>query len=481
MKNNQNFPFSIKKRLIASSILSVSLLILLSWTFIFYETSLEIDEVYDARLGQSSKILALSAPTLIEALNNDKTLHYDDRISDILRFASDDDSVTPYGHPYEQNILFQFYIDDKIVLKSQGAPTQFLGKEGKDGFAFTTVNQKTWRYFQLTLTKQNKTIYLIVAERQSIREELVNEIAMSTALPLLFLIPTLAIILTWLINKLLKPIDELRLSISQRSVNHLDEISVITPTLELQPLVSQLNYLLNELDNAWQRERRLTRTAAHELKTPLTVLRLNAENALNSQNKAQLDNDLNHILAGIDRTDRLIQQLLMLSRVEGQKQLQFSPVDSTLLIQEVIANLAPIALKQQQELIFESESKLFIQGEPTFLSILFNNIIDNAIRYSGQHSEIIIKQTYSPSQQTIEVEISDNGGCISDNIRENMFEKFFRGETGKGDGAGLGMSIVLDIIKSHQGKIELLPYQVNHNNTFKITLPASEANYKLGS
>lgn len=450
-------------------------MILISWTFIFAETRSEIDEVYDARLAQSAKVLALSAPILVDALNNNKTLHYDEHLSDILRFANnDDDTVTPYGHPYEQNILFQFYMDDKIALKSQGAPTQFLGKEEKEGFAFTTVKQQKWRYFQLNLSKENKTIYLIVAERQSIRKELVNEIAMSTALPLLFLIPSLALMLTWLINKLLRPIDELRLAIAQRNINHLDEITVTTPTRELQPLVAQLNYLLNELDNAWQRERRLTRTAAHELKTPLTVLRLNAENALNSQNKIQLDNDLKQILAGIDRTDRLIQQLLMLSRVEGQKQLQLNPVDSTLLIQEVIANLVPIALKQQQEIIFESEKELFMIGEPTFLGILFNNIIDNAIRYSGQHSQIMITQVYHPSQEIVEVQISDSGGAISENIRENIFEKFFRGETGRGDGAGLGMSIALDIIKSHQGKIELLPYQTHHNNTFKVTLPAAK-------
>lgn len=473
LKKTSTAIFSIRKRLIVSTVSATMILILLSWVMIYNETKHEIDEVYDARLGQSAKIIALSIPSLFTEDNSDSIAHYKTWFKQLLQASEgDSDDPTQYGHPYEQNIIFQFYANNEMLFNSPSSPTKLLGKVGLDGFGTSIENNEEWRYFQLTIPfKINDKAIFIVAEKRQIRDEIVNEIAVSTGVPQLVLIPAFMVIFIFLINTFLRPIDELRLVISQRGIDCLDEIKVPTATTELMPLISQLNYLFVELDNAWQREKRLTRTAAHELKTPLAILKLNVENALHSENEAQLTNDLNNILSGIDRLDRLIQQLLMLSRIEAQSlhNIKFQKMDMVKCLQETIGALVPLALKQQQDISLDAPKHCDVQGNPMLLSILFSNLIDNAIRYSGNNSKIEVQLvTPTAACNNITILISDNGKAIPTEISAKIFESFFRAHTEKGDGAGLGMSIANDITKLHQGSLTLLENPSSKGNTFEV-------------
>ncbi|MGL4828532.1 MAG: ATP-binding protein, partial [Vibrio sp.] len=333
------------------------------------------------------------------------------------------------------------------------------------GFADTTLNGEDWRYFQLAQPSQGESKeYIVVAEKQRIRDEAINEIASSTAFPQLILIFCLIIVLIVLIERSFQPIQSLKSAIAIRSVHKLDRIYVEEPTVELSPLVETLNTLLSELEQAWLREKRFTRMAAHELKTPLTVLKLNAENALLSTNPEQLKHDLNRILKGIERTDRLIQQLLMLAKVESTHNLTKQPVDLANMIKQVIADLAPIAFKQDQQLSFSGESPR-LWGDELLLGILFKNLLDNAIRYSGDSSLIEVQLSYGNGE--IEVRVSDSGAAIDALTREKMFDNFYRANSQKGDGAGLGMSICRDIAALHGGLVILLP-RTDDKNTFVV-------------
>ncbi|KOE82107.1 histidine kinase [Vibrio alginolyticus] len=468
MKNKNGY--SIKKRLTVSVVMLSSLLILISLYFSYSAAQYEINEVYDARLGQSAKLLLLGMPvddgerSMAESQQVFDT--WMQRISQQSQAKGHDDPTT-FGHPYEKKILFQFYRNGLLIWGSNPEVGKIPHNPAYVGFGDVTLNGESWRFFQLPLPENYHTTpeYVIVAEKQVIRQEMSHELALSTALPQLILIPCLAGIMVILIGIHFEPISELKRAITQRSVNKLDSIYVANPTVELSPLVTALNELLSQLDQAWQREKRFTRMAAHELKTPLTVLRLNAENALNSQNEEQLKNDLNNILRGIERTDRLIQQLLMLAKVESQHP-QFSSLDLRKLLQNVIAQLVPITLKQKQEISLQAID-VQIRGDETLLTVLFSNLIDNAIRYSGEGSEIHV--VISDSGDYIEVRIADNGPEIDTETREKLFDNFYRANTEKGDGAGLGMSITQDIAKSHQGRVELLPRE-HKQNVFLVRL-----------
>lgn len=470
MKNKVEQSFSIKKRLTVSVIVLSSILILISLLFSFSSSRHEIQEVYDARLGQSAKMLLLSLPISEQSLETEQTRQlFDVWEKRISAQAKGNDAPTPFGHPYEQNILVQFYLGKSFVWSSIPHIKHLQHDPNYAGFGDMMINGVQWRYFQLPLPKglTEQKEYIIVAEKESIRDEMIHELALSSALPQLILIPCLAVIMVFLIDKHFKPISELKFAIAQRNANKLDSIYVANPTQELSPLVGALNGLLNELDLAWQREKRFTRMAAHELKTPLTILRLNAENALNSQNKEQLSQDLNNILKGIDRTDRMIQQLLTLAKVESMQEMHFNKLDLTKLSQSVIAERAPLALRNNQEFIFEAED-ITVHGDEALLRVLLTNLVDNAIRYSGDHSQIIVR--IEEESTAVKLSVSDTGKAISSETREKMFDNFYRANTEKGDGAGLGMSITRDIAKLHGGSIELLPRKEDRN-TLLVVLP----------
>ncbi len=463
MKNKR--AFSIKRRLTISVVLLSTALILITLLFSFASARREIKEVYDARLGQSAKLLLLNYSLLSSKSDRDAyQATFEQWMSNIHRLApDDDDGPTRYGHPYEQNIVFQFYQQGELLWSSDPKMGEVEHSPDDQGFGYFNNQRLLWRSFQLPL-KDGLGTNIIVAEKQSIRDEIIDEIALSTALPQLVLIPCLAFVVTLLIGKNFQPISELRSAIAQRSAHRLDKIVVSNETQELSPLVTTLNDMLEQLEKAWQRERRFTRMAAHELKTPLTILRLNAENALSSQSREQLDNDLNNILRGIDRTDRLIHQLLTLAKVESTSHIDGKRVNLDLLIKRLMAMLAPFALKHQQELEFIG-GQAEIEGDEILLEVLFKNLLDNAIRYSGAHSQISVE--IQQDAQGIVVFVSDTGEDLIAEAREKLFDSFYRANTEQGDGAGLGMAICQDIANLHQGQITLLP-RANQRNTFAV-------------
>ncbi|OOE98945.1 two-component sensor histidine kinase [Salinivibrio sp. MA351] len=470
MRNKQR-PHSIKRHLTFSTVCVVGVLMFVSWLLVYSEARHEINEVYDARLGQSAKTLALSVMSWGDQPPDNFTQSYTHWLNAITAIAKDDDTTTPFGHPYEDNLFFQYRVNDALVAKSPNAPAQWIGTSDNPGFDMVTAAGEQWRTFLLVFTLPDKRqASLLVAEKEAIRQELMTEVSLTIGLPQLLLIPLLAVIVVVLVSRAFRPLGELKETIAARSVDNLDHIHVAQPTVELTPLVKQLNYLFSQLNNAWVREKRLVSTAAHELKTPLAVLRLNAENALSAATKADRDNDLTNILAGIDRTDRVIQQLLMLSRVEQQKNTDTTHIDLVPLLREQIAALAPMALTQQQSIELEGRDPLWVKGHPVMLSVLFTNLIDNAIRYAGEGASISV--VTSCSANTVVVAVIDSGDAIPDEIKSRIFDKFFRGHTEKGDGAGLGMSIVKDIAEQHQASIAIRsPYFSDHGNGFTVTFP----------
>ncbi|WP_407333645.1 ATP-binding protein [Enterovibrio sp. 27052020O] len=456
MKNKA--PISIKRNLIFSAAVLSSLLVLGSWFFMYTETRHEIDEVFDAHLGQSAKTLALAAMSWGDSPPKKLDEIYADWFSSINKMAVDEETATPYGHPYEKKVLFQYLSNGKLVGKSANAPDVFLGTLNEAGYKDVTFEGERWRTFQLPFTPPGDTspaFTILVAEKIGIREELTAEVALSIGLPQILLIPFLIALIALLVNRYFRPIEELRKLIASKSINNLQRIRVENATIELEPLVNQINFLLAELENAWKRERRLISTAAHELKTPLAVLRLNAENAIQSDDEKERNKDLSSILAGIDRTDRVIQQLLVLSRVEQQKDIVLQPMDLVSMLREEIANLVPISLKYSQTISLVGAEKASVNAHPVMLSILFANLIDNAIRYSGQGSSITVDVELLTDSSQVAVTVSDKGMAMPDDVRQRIFDKFYRGHSNKGDGAGLGMSIVKDIAQIHSANVQV--------------------------
>ncbi|CAM3700621.1 Sensor protein QseC [Vibrio aerogenes CECT 7868] len=467
MKNKQLKSYSIKKRVTFSVIVMSSLFILISLLFSYQTSHHEILEVYDARLGQTAKLFLLRMPAPEQHMSDiESKKRLEKWMRDIQISSHSESDETAYGHPYEQNLVIQFYHHGRLLWSSHPDFHEIEHDPSFSGFGYVDIAGEEWRYFELPMSEHQKNEYIIVAERQSVRDEMMNELALSTLIPQLALIPCLAFLMFFLIERNFAPVTELKKAIGKRSVSKLDKIVVSRPTDELSALVNALNRLLSELERAWKREKRFTRMAAHELKTPLAILRLNAENALICDKEEDLKSDLKNILQGIERSDRLIQQLLTLARVENLHEIALKDVDLKKLMQRVMGELAPLALKNQQEMSFRGDDCI-IRGDESLLGILLSNLVDNAIRYSGQGSQIMARIEDDPEQ--VRIFIADTGQDVSPEAREKLFDSFYRSNREKGDGAGLGLSITRDIVRLHQGSVVLLP-RANELNTFVVSL-----------
>lgn len=446
---------------------------MLSLVFSYFGARHEIKEVYDARLGLSAKQLLLTLPEMTPEQRTKLQSRFNHWMAQLEQFQQQTGhESSSLGHAYELNLLVQFYRDGELQWNSGDTVEPLQVYLHKDGFGYFQRNGVRWRYFlyhaPISAQNQNAPVdTIVVAEKQAIRQDMMNKLALSTALPMLLLIPLLALSAIFLINRYFRPINELRQLIEKLNIYKLQAVEVEQNTQELAPLVETLNRLLQHLNEAWQRERQFTRMAAHELKTPLTILRVNAENALATENPDELRHDLNNILQGIERSDRLIQQLLMLAKVEGMNRLDYRPIDLKQVIQQVMAYLVPVALKHQQELVLQGEASPMV-GDLTLLEVLFSNLVDNAIRYSGEGSEINVE--IRDVGQHYEVLVKDTGPAIEEEVRTQIFNNFYRAQPSRGDGAGLGMSITRDIARLHQGQVELLLFAVAHCNLFSVTL-----------
>ncbi|MDA9557432.1 ATP-binding protein [Vibrio sp.] len=456
---------SIKYKLTRSIVSLSCSLILISLVFSYFSARHEIDEVYDARLGQAAKLLMMVVShdaTSIQDLGSQADFQtWITKLNDPEMYG-DDEEESNHGHPYEKKFAYQYYKNNQLVWSSNQSLTSLDITQTESGFSTILQNGIDWRAFLFPTSDDD---FILVAEQLEVRREAIKEIGFSTAVPQFILIPFLVWALILAVNRSFTPLTNLNDALSVRNEANLDPIQLEEKSTELDPLVNTLNSLLHQLDEAWEREKRFTKMAAHELKTPLTILKLNAENALKTQDNEQRNQDLSNIVSGIDRTDRMLSQLLVLAKIETLRDIECKDIELESLLQETIAHLVPMALKQNQSIELRAKP-IALKGDSTLLGILFKNLIDNAIRYSGVGADIVVE--VAELNHGLVINVHDSGQDISEEIRERLFEHFYRGHSDKGNGTGLGMSITRHIATLHKAHIQLLPRSHNQN-TFSVT------------
>ena len=303
----------------------VFLLFLIIWAGIsyatFYQSSHEVEELFDSELAQVAGVL-----TQISTALELKHAGIEPRLQKDV-----------YGHRYEKKIAFQIFENNKLILYSANAPTTIMSKE--NGFSDQMINNKLWRVFRLQTKEHEQEI--ITAERYDVRDEIVLKITTDSLYPLTLMIPILLLIIWIGIDRGLSPIRRLTRQIWHRSPDNLEPISVnFDIPSEINPLFTALNNLLDKLKDAFERERRFTSDAAHELQTPLASIKTQAQVALRSQNKNEQHHALEKTIEGINRATHMVQQLLALARLEPLATLgQKSELDLYALTQTLMAEL----------------------------------------------------------------------------------------------------------------------------------------------
>lgn len=424
---------------------------------VYYEAAHEVEEIFDANLAQSSRVL--------HGVITRQTIHNKQQILNSLNLK--DASGPSYSHEYERKLAFQIWDNEKRIINSPFAPIAKLS-ELKEGFTTAEIEGEQWRIF--TLHSKSDDWWLMVAEETEVRQELVNEIAQSNIIPIAIFVPFL-IILVWFITKRgLNPLNTLSETVKQRHYRNLEKLEDEKAPLEVNELLLELNSLFGRLDEAHQRERRFVGDAAHELRTPLASLLIHAENAIDeslidtnlsqeeqAQNQAELQTSLYSMKKGISRMTHLVNQLLALSRTEGQlDKSQFESVDIKQICQQAIDFEEDKLAQKQQELIADmADDELELVGNPPLIQSLMRNVIDNAIRYTPEQGKIKLSCQLDHSKQNIIIKLEDSGPGVDAELRSRITERFYRVVGSGQQGSGLGLSIVDKIVQIHDANWHL--------------------------
>lgn len=447
---------SIQKRL---TVLLLTIIIIVGVTTLsisYYDTTHEVNELFDAQLAQSARVL--HAQITSELKDNEITdlqgfLDYRPKLTIPFREVDTDQT----SHEYERQIGFQLWDHTgKLILHSKSVGETPLSetalRPGKSGFDNTMEEGHQWRVFSIWDEEHH---YVVMAgESYNIRQELVVKISWQLVAPYLISIPIMAMLIWLGIERGLNPIIKVANEVRQRESKNLHPIEFTDVPKEILPLIQNLNDLFSRLNEAFEKERRFTNDAAHELRTPLAALKTHAQVALRETNQADRNTALTNIIAGVNRASHLVEQMLTLARMSpDQNILQDEDVKIYQVLEEVAADLSQYAFKKGITLSLDGDRKMSIKTNAVILSILVRNILDNAISYTPEGGDIDIELLTQGEYPVIR--ITDTGPGISEDLQGRVFDRFFRLPGSQNEGCGLGLSIATQCANNLNAEIIL--------------------------
>ncbi|WP_446809671.1 ATP-binding protein [Methylomonas sp. 2BW1-5-20] len=353
--------------------------------------------------------------------------------------------------PHRENIDLISQIrdlDGRILYRSHSFSP--LPQGNKSGYDTLVWRGENWRVFNL----KTDTGSIQIAQALRERRETANEITWHLLAPLLILLPGLALVVRWGIGQGLRPLQEVATAVERRNPNSLEPIPPQDLPEEVRILVCALNSLLERLDQALVTQRQFTADAAHELRSPLTALSLQAQLAERAGKPAQRSAALHSLRQGIDRASHLVQQLLTLARLDPEAGGDpHGPVYLDALARSVVADLAPIAASRNVDLGITRAEPILVNGSAESLRILLRNLIDNAINHSPFAARVDV--SVIAASGAVRLEVVDTGPGIPAAERDRVFDRFYRGLDSPAAGSGLGLAIVKRIADRHRAGITL--------------------------
>jgi two-component system, OmpR family, sensor kinase len=321
----------------------------------------------------------------------------------------------------------------------------------QDGLHVASRGGQPWRVMLQTRPDGSR---FAVGQPTLIRNEIASGTALRTLLPLAALIPCLMVMIAFVIAQSLRPMVQLAALLDNRRADDLEKLPIKTVPNELHPFVASINRLLDRVQMMLDQQRRFIADAAHELRTPITALSLQAENLDQVDLPEQGRVRLAVLKEGTRRTKHLLDQLLSLARFDINRSLTSLPVTSLEhCAKDVVADLLPEARHRGIDLGFQIIGSASTRGEPVMLAALIRNLIQNALRYTPPGGRIDVG-VYREAEQVI-LQIEDTGPGILPSDLDRIFEPFVRGSRPADDGTGLGLSIVKRIVDRLAGSVAL--------------------------
>jgi two-component system OmpR family sensor kinase len=311
-------------------------------------------------------------------------------------------------------------------------------------------SHQVWRVY----TQLDGFRIIQVAHPLSLREEMATSLTRRAVMPLVLLLPLLGVGIWIIVGHALRPLSRISSALRARTPASLEPLPQQDLPEELAPLLGSLNDLLQRLNRALEAQRHFVADAAHELRSPLTAVQLQLQLVKRAASDDERTLALTRLERGVQRSTRLVQQLLTLARQDPQEpRVDHESVDLDRLAREVIADFEPMAQRDRLTLALESQGPLHFRGDGESLRVMLGNLVDNAIRYTSRGGVIVRVQQRDGSAV---LEVEDTGAGIPAEERARVFDRFYRVPGQKiEEGSGLGLAIVKRVADRHRGRISL--------------------------
>lgn len=424
---------SIRVRLFAILLATTTAVWLFAVIWIYQSTQSQVEHVLDARLTEAAR--------MVSSLITDHRIDVAAAIDAATKQAAAGEQDVPEDS-YKRQLSCQIWsLEGVLVGRSESAPAVSLATH-EDGFAETDINGERWRVF--AVVNPNLGVRVLVGDSLQIRDRLVGDVIKGLLLPALVILPLLAALIWLSVGRGLAPLNRIAASLGSRGATDLQPLADLSAPLEVKPMTTALNKLFLRVADARDRERNFTAYAAHELKTPLAGLKTQAQIALRSEDQSIQQAALKHIITSVDRTSRMVRQLIDMAIVDSQG---FGTAKDLVALTPLLADLK----NEMNGLLKARNVELDIGGDedghwPTVLTneMLFRlslrNVIENAIQHSSSGAAVLIRVSVDGDQ--LRVVVSDQGPGIELADLGRVTERFYRGSHHVSTGSGLGLSIV---------------------------------------
>jgi signal transduction histidine kinase len=329
-------------------------------------------------------------------------------------------------------------------------PHEALPSRALLGLADVLVQGQVWRTFSVATPER----VIQVAQPLDTRRRLAASAALRSVMPLLFLVPLMAVMAWWLTAMTLSPLRKVAGELKVRDDRKLEPLPAQGLPEEVSPLVAALNGLLQRLGQTLETQRAFLSDAAHELRSPLTALKLQIEQLRRAHDDAQREQAVATLSDGVERAARIVEQLLSLARTEpGAQAPAMEPLDLSELVRRAVADTVPYALSRGSGFELQADAAVAVRGERQGLVALVRNLADNAVRYSPPGAQVLLRVFAEGGRAVLQVD--DTGPGIPPSERERVFDRFYRRASGGEEGTGLGLAIVKGVAERHGATVEL--------------------------
>lgn len=431
---------SMRARLLLILLLTTGAVWLSAAAWIYGSTQARVEQVLDARLREAAR--------MVDSLITDHRIE----IATAAGAIEGLDVETIADEPYSHQLSCQIWsLAGTLVGRSEAAPRERLASSD-DGFSQTTIDGQTWRVY--TVLNSDRGVQVMVGDNLQVRRSLVNDVMTGTLLPMTIVLP-IAGLLIWLsVQRGMRPLDHMAGLLGQRHAHDLRPVDLPDAPGELRPALDAINGLFSRVAGAREREKSFTAFAAHELKTPLAGLKTQAQIALASDDPGIRRHALEQIASGVDRSSRLVRQLLDLAAADANEERDVAnAADLATVVRDAVQSVESLAGRRNVSIEAQGFPAGNVACDRALATTALRNILENAILHSPAGAKVRI--TASSSGEETRFEVTDAGPGMTEDDLLHARERFYRGARRDGSGSGLGLAIVETIMRRVGGRLTL--------------------------